>query len=43
MKNKREKEIELIEDFQDISVIKILKEDRKENYFSAGEIDTLYD
>ena len=35
--------IEKLEDLQDIGVIKRIKEEKKENYFCASDIDELYE
>ena len=35
--------VEKLEDLQDIGVIKRIKEEKKENYFCASDIDELYE
>ena len=35
--------VEKLEDLQDIGVIKRIKEEKKENYFCARDIDELYE
>ena len=42
MRNKSAREIDLVEDLQDIGVIKRIKEEKKEDYFSTSNINKLY-
>ena len=42
MRNKGAKGTNLADDFLDIGAVKRIKEDKKENYFSASDINKLY-
>ena len=42
MKNKSAREIDFVEDLQDVGVIERIKKEEKEDYFSASDINKLY-